>query len=195
MFTAVSRYVPWLLLLSLPLLSVAPSQAEVRLTEKTQYYSVTGKSKQEISKSIKRNAPHRKGKEYYPAYTQTDIKYTYSWSSLKGRCAVKKIIVFLTLTYVYPRLVDQPSPAVQRWWDDKIKRFIIHEKIHGDISKRAAYELDRTIRSLQNLDCKNAKNIISAKAKSIVKQMKQKQIEYDKITNHGRKQYKYRPPK
>lgn len=190
-----SRLVQWLLIATLIALTAAPALAEVLLTEKVEYYTVSGTGKKQITASLKKHAPHKKGKDYFPAYTQTDIKYNYTWGKVSGRCAVKKVTVKLNLTYVYPRLTTPQTGPVQKWWDDKIKRFVIHENIHGDISKRSAYELDRKLRKLRNLNCSSAKSVIASKAKYIVNQMKREQKEYDRITKHGINQHKYRPPR
>lgn len=184
-----------MLILATLLLLSAPVFAEVVLKEKVDYYPVNGTGKKEIIKNLKKDSPYKKGKDYYPAFTQTDIRYKYSWAQKNGRCQVTQVKVFLTLTYVYPRLARAQSNSVQQWWEKKIARFVIHENIHGDISKRSAYELDRKLRGMKDINCSNAKSVISARAKYIVRQMKKEQAEYDRITNHGIEQHKYRPPR
>ena len=195
MFRKIIQNTQRLLLVVVILLFATPAIAKVLLTEKVEYYSVSGTGKKEITSNLKKHSPHKKGKDYFPAYTQTDIKYEYSWGKKGNRCIVKKVTVRLTLTYVYPRLTSAQSSTVQKWWDDKIKRFVVHENIHGDISKRSAYELDRKLRGLKDLNCKSAKSVIGARAKYIIRQMKKEQKEYDRITQHGIKQHKYRPPR
>lgn len=195
MFKSVTRQLGWLFAVVAIILFSTPAIAEVLLTEKIDYYPISGIGKKEITEALKKKAPYRKGKDYYPAYTQTDIKYEYTWGKRAGRCAVKKVKVMLTLTYVYPRLTSAQSRTVQRWWDDKIKRFVVHEGIHGDISKRSAHELDRKLRSLNDLSCSNAKQVIASRAKYIIRQMKKEQAEYDRITGHGLQQHKYRGPR
>jgi len=188
------RQTIWLILAATLILFASPALAEVILTEKIDYYPIDAIGKKEITKKLRKKAPYKSGKDYYPAYTQTDIKYEYSWGKRGTRCAVKKVKVLLTLTYVYPRLARAQSKTVQKWWDAKIKRFVVHENIHGNISKRSAHELDRKLRSLNDLNCSNAKNVIASRAKFIIRAMKKEQKEYDRITQHGIKQHKYRGP-
>lgn len=173
----------------------APAFGEVLLTEKVKYYSVGGYGKSEITKNLKKYAPHKKGNDSYPAYTQTDLKYEYSWGKRGSRCTITKVKIYLDLTYVYPKLTQPQSKRTQKWWDEKIRKFEIHEKIHGSISKRSAHELDRKMRSLTDINCSNAKQTIASRAKFILRQMKKAQKDYDRITEHGIKQHKYRGPK
>ncbi|WP_157871220.1 DUF922 domain-containing Zn-dependent protease [Pseudodesulfovibrio piezophilus] len=165
------------------------------MSEKTEYYPVHGTGKKAITQSLRKNSPHKKGQNYYPAYTQTDIKYQYTWGNRAGRCSVVKVKVFLTLTYVYPQLSLSQSSQTQTWWNEKVRKFEIHEKIHGNISKRAAHELDRKLRALKGINCSNAKQIITNRARFIIRQMKNSQAEYDRITRHGLEQHKYHGPK
>lgn len=170
----------------------SPAFAEVILTEQTEYYPVMGQTKNEIIKSMKRRSPYKKGNDYFPAYTQTDIKYEYAWANEGGRCAVYKVKVYLNLTYVYPKLVGSHASNVRWWWRDLMKKYIIHEELHGDISKRSAYNLDRELRSLKSIKCSTAKQTIASRAQYIVRQMKKNQKEYDRITEHGKYQNRYK---
>jgi len=181
-----------LLIITAIILLAIPCRAEVILTTSTEYYPVDGIGKNEILKNLKKEAPQKKGKEYFPAYTQTGIKYEYSWGKRKGRCDVTKATVYLNLTYVYPRLARTQDKRTRTWWEETLKKYEIHEKIHGKISRRSANELDKKLNSLKNLDCNRAKETISARAKYIIRQMRKRQEEYDRVTKHGRKQEKYR---
>lgn len=171
-----------------------PAQAEVIIIEQEEYYSVNGIGKREILQDMERRAPFKMGNDTYPAYTQTDIKYNYSWENRAGTCNVTDVKVYLNLTYVYPKLVRLQSGSIKWWWKDTMKKYVIHEKIHGDISKRWAHKLDRELRALKELNCGTAKQTIATRAQYIVRKMREKQEEYDRITQHGRLQHKYQGP-
>jgi len=182
-----------LIIISTMLLSI-PAWAEVIIIEQDDFYSVNGVGKREILQDMERRAPYKKGNDTYPAYTQTDIKYNYSWENRAGRCNVTDVKVYLTLTYVYPKLVRLQSGSVKWWWKDTMKKYVTHEQIHGDISKRWAHELDRELRALKDLNCGTAKQTIATRAQYIIRQMRKKQEEYDRVTKHGRLQHKYQGP-
>lgn len=180
-----------LLLILVNLLLASPAFAKVTLTERNEYYAVDGIGKKAILKSLKQKAPRIEGNNVFPAYTRTDIKYKYTWGRKNGRCDVVKVEVIVTLTYLYPKLAQSQDAETQQWWDETIAKYTHHEQIHGAISKRAAYELDRKLRNLRNLDCERAKQTITKRGNFIIKNMKKQQKEYDRITQHGRKQERW----
>lgn len=185
------RLPSFILTLLLCTVIASPALAEVILTERNEYYPVSGIGKRAILEDMKLKAPEIKGDDVYPAYTRTDIKYKYTWGRKNGRCDIIKVEVLLSLTYLYPRLAQTQTASVQKWWDDRMAKFVHHEQIHGDISKRAAYELDRKLRSLKNMNCDTAKRTIKKRGDFILQQLKKNQKEYDRITQHGRKQERW----
>jgi predicted secreted Zn-dependent protease len=183
-----------LILTALILVLAIPAHAEVFLNVITKEYGVTGNSKQDIMRSMQRRAPYKKGKSFVPAYTGTDMKFSYTLMQSGKSCSVKEVKVYLNLTYMYPRLAQHQSSTIRWWWRDIIKKYKIHEEIHGEISTRWAYQLDRELRSLKNMNCPSAQQIVKTRAKHIYAKMRNEQETYDKITQHGIKQHKYQGP-
>lgn len=184
------RFLPLLLLILL----AVPAKAEVILNVETKHYSLTGTTKQEIMRNMQRHSPYKKGTSFVPAYTGTDMKFRYTLEKRGDRCSMKEATVHLDLTYMYPRLAQHQSSAIRWWWRDIIKAYTFHEEIHGDIAIRWAHELDRVLRSLKNLPCSSAQDIVKAKARQVYEAMRDEQEAYDSITQHGLQQHKYRGP-
>lgn len=183
-----------MLITALFFLMALPVAAEVTTTTETDHYNVIGTTKQEIMRHMQRQSPYKKGNSFVPAYTGTNMKFRYVMEERGSRCSVKEVKVILNLTYMYPKLAQHQSSSIRWWWRDIIKAYTIHEEIHGAISTRWAHELDREIRSLKDMPCASAKKIVEAKAKTVFTKMRNEQEAYDKLTNHGLQQHKYKGP-
>ncbi|MDC0335515.1 DUF922 domain-containing Zn-dependent protease [Pseudodesulfovibrio sp.] len=169
-----------------------PCFAEVTVTTGTKYFSVSGKRQSEITANLKANALYKVKDEPAPAFTQSEIKYKYSWRSQNGRCTITKVVINLNLTYTYPKLVNKTDKNTLLWWDAKLMRFEEHELIHGDISKKYATMLDKELKKIKDLDCTTMKEVVKSRVNYVMRKMRAKQEEYDRITDHGRKQEKHR---
>jgi len=185
------RLLPFCLILLL----ASPAQAEVIINVVTNYYSLIGTTKHDIMRNMHRHSPYKMGLSFVPAYTGTDMKFSYSLEQRGGLCSVKDPKVTLNLTYMYPKLAQLQSSEIRWWWRDIIKDYTTHEEIHGSISTRWAYELDRVLRSLQDIQCASAQDVVKAKAKQVYDALRDEQEAYDEITQHGIRQYNYHGPK
>lgn len=173
-------------------LTSSPCFGEVVVTTKTKYYSVEGKHRSDITASLKANALHEEDGEIAPAFTTIDIKYQYGWRPIDDRCSIEDVTVKLNLTYTYPKLVSKPDNNTLLWWDAKIMNFEEHELIHGDIAKKYATMLDKELGKLKDLNCSTVKEVVKARVNYVMRKMKARQAEYDRVTDHGRKQDKFR---
>lgn len=180
--------------LCLFLLLSSPANAEVILNVVTQHYSLIGTTKQDIMRNMQRHSPYKQGSSFVPAYTGTEMKFSYTLEQRGSLCSVKDPKVFLNLTYMYPKLAQHQTSGIRWWWRDIIKAYTIHEEIHGDISIRWAHELDRVLRSIKDIACPSAQEVIKTKAEQVYTSMRNEQEAYDEVTRHGLQQHKYHGP-
>jgi len=96
------------------------------------------------------------------------------------------------ITYMYPRLANSTGKITHKWWDDQLVKLAIHEKIHGRIAKESARELEGELLKLKDLTCSNVKNAVSNRANFIFRKHKRRQEDYDRLTEHGLKQERYK---
>lgn len=179
---ALSAIIPALLLLALPV------SADVVKTVETEYYTVQGRTPKEIYNYLKKHSPLNKGTETYQAHTRTSIRYKYEWTRKGNTCAVTDAIIYLHLTYVYPKLARSVDYKTRTWWKDLLGKLEVHELIHGDISIKAAHALDDELNRIHNIRCSDFKKVVKRKIAVITEKMEQDQIDYDKLTEHGLKQ-------
>lgn len=127
------------LLLSLPALA-AP-----RITEKIEYYTITGKTGEDLLYEMNRKGPRHGFLRKAIAQTRYSATPRGSFAWRDGTCRTIDSGVVLDITYIYPKPEGTlPRDLVRRWnvfQADNVR----HEKEHGRIARRMASELDRTI--------------------------------------------------
>jgi len=181
------RFIPAALAIAL-LLSTPPAMADVVRTVSKEYYIVDGTKPAAIVKNLKRNSPLNEGATTYQANTRTDIRTTYNIEQRGGTCRITHVVVYLHLTYLYPKLKHSVDFETRKWWRKFYRQLEKHELIHGEISSKAAHKLNDTLENLKSGDCYNFKSTAKVKARRVLDQMKKDQAAYDKLTQHGFKQ-------
>jgi predicted secreted Zn-dependent protease len=164
----------------------APAQAEVTVSTSEERYIVEGTTRAQIARFYKQR------EEEYSAYAQPAFKYSFTWVKQGDYCAITDVKVHLHITYMYPRLANSTGKHTQEWWDDQLEKLAIHEKIHGRIARESARELERELLKLKDLTCSNVKNAVSNRANFIFRKHKRRQEDYDRLTEHGLKQERYK---
>jgi len=170
------------------LVFATPAMADVVRTVSTEYYIVDGTDIKTIYKNLKEHSPLNDGPETYQAHTQTQIKTTYKIRKTGNRCQILNVVIYLHLTYLYPKLKHSVDYKTRKWWKKFYQKLEEHELIHGEISTKAAHLLDDTLEGLGSGDCYSYKNLIKKQITTIMDRMKQDQIDYDKLVEHGLKQ-------
>jgi len=174
------------------LLTAAPCLADVVKTETVKYYMVTGKGKKEIVRSMKRNSPIKQKGRTFQGNTSSQIKYKFTWIRKNGVCTINKVTVRIHITYLYPKLAQQTSKAIRQWWDTYMERLTEHELVHGEIALESAHVLDRALNTLKTPNCDNVEKRVKNKFDSIMQKYKKKQKDYDKLTEHGIHQERFK---
>ena len=125
---------------------------------KWKYYDISGSTKRELLKQLKRKGPNG-----YWAYSK--------WSIQPGSaCRVK-----LKLDYTMPRWKNRKgaSKKLQKSWNKMIINLKRHEEGHGNFAIKAA-------KHLTSVKCKGAKEVY--------RNLKKQNKDYDRKTRHGIRQ-------
>ena len=170
------------------LLTAVPAMADVVRTVSTEYYLVEGLVPSTIARNLRHSSPLNEGSKAYQANTRTDISTSYEIKQEGGQCRVTNVVVHLHLTYLYPRLKHSVDFDTRKWWKKFYRKLENHELIHGEISTKAAHEISDTLENLPPGDCDNFKKEVRAEIRRLMDRMKQDQIDYDRLTQHGLKQ-------
>jgi len=180
----VRRPTPLFVLLLLLLPALAP--AEVTVSTSEDHYIVEGSTRAQISRFYQQ----RESKN--AATTRSSFKYSYTWRQKGSMCTVSDVKVHLHLLYTYPRLADSTGQHTAQWWNETLKKLTIHEHIHGDIARDAAKELERELLRIRDVPCSDIKDKVRYRADRVFQDHQRRQEDYDRLTEHGLQQERYR---
>ena len=152
------------------------AEAGVKISERTKYYSVKGKTGVQLFGSILKKGPRKSKKGHAIATTLSQLKIGKVRYKTKGkRCRAAPVTVRLKLTYTYPRWRNsrKASKRMRSSWNKFYARLQRHEKTHGRYSKDFAREVERIIRRTTGSSRKRCRDAI-AKAKRQIKRAEKK---------------------
>jgi predicted secreted Zn-dependent protease len=142
------------LFLAFPLLFGAASDAlaKVKVSEKTQYYPIEGRSGLDLGRAMLSGGKRTINLRHAIAATATEFRISDTDVKVEnGRCVVRDLTVHLDIVYHYPKWAQKPraSRDVQRAWDAFYAELLVHERTHGRIARDYAQRLDRELRKVQ----------------------------------------------
>ncbi|MEE9376271.1 MAG: DUF922 domain-containing protein [Rhizobiaceae bacterium] len=155
--TAISRFLLGACLLTCALIFgslatpwLSKAEAKVRISERTKYYSVSGRNGKQLFKSIIRRGPKLKSTGHAIATTRTKIDIKNVKVAIKGRRCVVKADVRVSLLYTFPkwRGNKRASKKLKGNWDKFFHQVKRHEATHGRISREYARQLHKKINRL-----------------------------------------------
>ena len=174
------------LILALLLLLSAPALAEVTVSTSEDHYIVEGQTMGKILSAF------QKRENNSAAYARPKFKYSYVWQQRGDLCSVTETKIHLHILYTYPRLANETGKYTAQWWENTLKKLAVHEHVHGDIAKDSAYELERELLKIRKVPCSSIKSVVAARAKRVFQDHRRRQEEYDRVTEHGLKQERYK---
>lgn len=133
------------LLLSI-LYSASPALAKAKISEKTQYYEISGKTGFELLLDMNRRGPRHGFLTKAIAQTRYETRPDGRFVHEKGVCRIKGGGVTMKITYVYPKPRGTLDKDLARRWKLFQADNVRHEQTHGRIAKEFAAELDSFVR-------------------------------------------------
>jgi predicted secreted Zn-dependent protease len=169
--------------LILPLVSGAQSGVQWR----TNYYSITGATLEELRQSLRASRPW---KENSPVDGMTDwrVDWHFSVVSAPSGCRCSSFRTQTTITITMPRwLAPTNAPkAVSEAWNRYLTALWQHEAGHAHFALAAAAELDKNIKELGGRpDCNELKTAINDLGRRVVESYRKRDQDYDQRTRHG----------
>jgi predicted secreted Zn-dependent protease len=170
---------------------VQPVFAEPAVTERFNYYDVSGSTVQEVRTDLNRKRPSDQTGSRYDAITLWHIAWNYSYEPMGQRCEILKVSTRVEVAITFPRLKNTaatPAEVVQAFarYTDKL---LLHEKGHAQNAIDTAAKIEREIRNMPSRpSCPELKEEANSLARSVVKKANQWDIDYDLRTQHGRTQ-------
>lgn len=150
-----------------------------------EYYDISGRTPDELLAQIQ-----RKGPSGWAGHTQAHVQYRYATAAGADGCRITVVRAGLEAQVKLPRWVDRDRAPVgmRQWWDHYSRTLEQHESGHVKIAEQTAEEVQRALAQIAPApSCDAVKAEASRRADPLLSAMQAKQDEYDRSTDHGRR--------
>lgn len=175
------------------------AEAKVIINERTKYYTVSGKTGEQIYKQLLRKGPRIKGSKAHYIATATigfEIRNIdgYEWGN---QCVIRELDVVIDVVYRIPKWKrpKKVSRELGAAWDAFLAHIWRHERKHTAIAKDTAYELWRAVKGVKGDRRKKCKNMLTPaekRAEKVYARYHKRQERFDASAfGDGGQQFRY----
>lgn len=172
----------------LTLISISITEAKPLVTVTINYYTITGKTIDEIAYSLNTQTPViYQGKKYH-ANTAWNVSWHFYWQESNNSCQITSVNTAVNVKFTMPKLVTYSSlnTAVKNKWDKYYFALINHENGHKNFGIQAANKIEKAILEMDKRNtCSELEKTANNLGYQIIKQYILEEQKYDQITNHG----------
>lgn len=154
------------------------------------FYSVSPNQLSDLRNELNTKSPIRKDGRVAHGITRVSLNWRPVMQPLANGCTVTAIEADLTLRYTLPQLeLQAPNEPLQAQFDKNYDILHAHELGHGELAIQAANAIEQKIVGMKHAaGCEQLEQEAIATAKDIYAHYKKMELEYDKLTDHGRQQ-------
>ncbi len=167
------------------------AHTEPKISVNYKFYDIYPKSFNDIDKEMYNKTPILKNGARYRGYTDWHVKWSYSWQNKGNYCKLTSVSTRLDVTYTMPKIPDnfKVNSKILSVFNNYYKALINHEYGHKDSGLFAARDIEKELIKLSSSKgCKNLASTANSKAQKIIKKYTQRDLYYDKHTQHGKTQ-------
>jgi len=166
---------------------VVEASAQDSLVIRTNFFNVSGGSERELRRSINQSRPW-KDKREGDAFTEWKIEWTFRLASSRSACQFHSFATRTAITITLPRWTPRAptSQALSQEWERYLTALKAHEEGHKQIGLAVAAEIQRRVKALKpEPTCEAMSALLNSTAKNVIAEYRQKEIDYDRKTEHG----------
>jgi predicted secreted Zn-dependent protease len=126
-------------------LFAAAASAEVRVTEKTGSYAISGRSGAALLDAMDRRGPKHGFLTRAIAQTRYAMSWQIEWGESARSCRVRQLDGELSITYTYPRIAGRVSGDLHRKWTRFLAGVRKHEEMHGRLARQMARAAEKSV--------------------------------------------------
>jgi predicted secreted Zn-dependent protease len=164
----------------------APAPAQDTVIVTTNYYTGSGATARELGASLAQSRPW-KDSDRRDGQTQWHIEWNFQLIDNGNGCRLRSLTTKTTITITLPKW-NMPSSLAERWknYCDALKQ---HEARHAQIALEAAAAIRKRVTTLQDTSsCQKLTEFINAAANKVIAEFREQEVQFDKRTDHGRKE-------
>lgn len=156
--------------------------ADVKVSVKRANYDIVGKTGAALLQAMDRKGPKHGLLTRAIAQTGYTVGWDIDWASSKGVCRVKKATAKLSITYTFPRVVNDVSPDLQRRWARFMDGVQKHEEKHGALARQMVSTAERSVSGLSMTNdptCSRTQAAVKRRVEAIYAVYEARQIRFD----------------
>ena len=175
-----------ILLTILAVASLSLPAAAVSLNKTYSYFSVSGRTLEEIETDLDRKGPRVRGTggRRHPSATQIEFTTRITYAEGNRGCVIAKASVSVKTKTILPRwrLRATADDGTRLVWDTLLADIKRHEETHVMVAKNHARDLELALRDIRRQrDCKVAATKAKAVSERIFAQHDRAQKEFDRV--------------
>ncbi|WP_223342962.1 MULTISPECIES: DUF922 domain-containing Zn-dependent protease [unclassified Synechocystis] len=170
---------------------VARVGAEPIIKVEYKYYSIYPNTKWDLNDELNRRSPIIFQGKRYRGYTQWFVRWQYQWWFTAQQCQITTVTTNLDVTYTLPRIPPNhgADPEARRVFNRYLVALFKHEENHKNSGLYAARAIEKALLNLGPFPhCKGLQTKAESTAQQIVQRYRQRDLDYDRQTDHGRKE-------
>lgn len=167
------------------------TRAEVTLREDTRHYTIRGATAAELRGEMDAKGPRGGDGRRYDGYTRWHVAWRYRYRTQGGQCFIDRVATTVDVTFTMPQWANEGfgSTELRRRWRQYLVALQQHENGHRRHGVEAAGEIDRGIAGLApRASCESLGAAADALGHQVIRQYNQRDLDYDRTTDHGRTQ-------
>ncbi|RWB53064.1 DUF922 domain-containing Zn-dependent protease [Mesorhizobium sp.] len=166
------------------ILAVMPAGA-ASLVKTYSYFSVTGRTLDDIEKQLTKNGPEVKSTgSRHPGATQMAFTTRVSYAQMANSCRIANAQVTVKVKVILPewRRPRKADPEVRLFWDTLSADIKRHEERHVEIAKNHARELEDALRATYpQKTCEAAKAKAAEISAAVLARHDRAQVQFDRV--------------
>jgi predicted secreted Zn-dependent protease len=159
-----------------------------KVTEKYEYYEVSGKNEPELQCDMNNNSCNWVDGKKYDSVTTWRVRWNYDYDRAPQSCTAVSFKASVEVVFRYPKWVHAggvPQQLVAKW-DRYMKNLTVHENGHRDIAVEAANELSQSMAKLPSApSCADLDREVQVLCRLRMKKLNDDEQAYDVNTKHG----------
>lgn len=166
--------------------------AEPLIRLQTSYYYIGGSSATVLAAQLDQAGPADTDGKRYAGKTRWDVQWRFNHKQEGETCGIKDVTVAVGIAQTLPKWRGEDkegAAALKARWRKFIEALKGHEDGHRENGVKAGGEIEKALLAIQPAsNCEDLDKAANAAGEQVVEKYRKRDAEYDRSTDHGRKQ-------
>lgn len=177
--------------------NVAKTWAEPAVTRNVKYYSIMGRTADDLRNSMNQNRK-KLISQPYDGYTEWYVSWRFNFNKNSALCQLSSVTTFVTVNFYMPKWEhsENANQMLRDQWEEFYNGLRDHELGHKKFAVDAAAEIEKELPlqiTVQD-NCHKVNAEANRLAEQIIEKYRRREKEYDALTKHGKTQGAIFPP-